>query len=118
MHKMIKGRQNRGRRMRRSREREQATRETVGRAWLAWIASHGSPPTQAQLADSLQVSRHAVGRALRYLEVRGVPITSDSRRAKLVLDAMPSDHPAVERWKEVEAIKGRKEYAQNGSDEG
>lgn len=104
--------------MRRSREREQATRETVGRAWLAWIASHGQPPTQAQLAESLQVSRHAVGRALRYLEIRGVPITSDSRRARAVLGAMPSDHPAVERWKEVEAIKGQKESAHNGSGAG
>ena len=104
--------------MRRSREREQATRETVGRAWLEWIANHGQPPTQAQLAEALEVSRHAVGRALRYLEVRGVPITSDSRRAGLVLDAMPSDHPAAERWRAAEAIKGQKESAHNGSDRG
>ena len=97
--------------MRRSREREQVTRESVGRAWLDWITIEGQPPTQQQLADALDISRHAVGRALRYLEVRGVPITSDSRRAGLILDAMPSDHPAAERWRSVQAMR---ESAHNG----
>ena len=99
--------------MRRSKEREQALRERVGRAWLAWIEQHGRPPIQKELAESLGVSRHAVGRSLRYLEVRGVPITSDSRRAGLILEAMPSDHPAAERWRSVQAVE---ESAHNGGD--
>ena len=88
--------------MRRDKQREQALRESVGRAWLAWIERHGSPPIQQQLADELGISRHAVGRSLRYLEIRGVPITSDSRRASVTLGALPVDHPAAERWREEE----------------
>ena len=81
--------------MRRSREREQALRESVGRAWLAWTAEHGTAPRQDDLAASLAISRHAVGRALRYLERRGVPVASDSRRAMAVADQLPRDHPAA-----------------------
>ena len=81
--------------MDRCKEREQATREAVGRAWLAWVAEHGQAPAQAQLAQLLEISRHAVGRALRYLEARGVPGASDSRRAVAVLGMLPLDHPAA-----------------------
>jgi biotin operon repressor len=81
--------------MRRSKEREQALRESVGRAWLAWTAEHGTAPRQDDLAATLAISRHAVGRALRYLESRGVPVASDSRRAMAVADQLPRDHPAA-----------------------
>ena len=62
---------------------------------MAWVAQNGQAPSQDELAQLLAVSRHAVGRALRYLEARGVPVASDSRRARAILGMLPMDHPAA-----------------------
>ena len=75
--------------------REASQRLRVGKAWMD-AAAQGTLPRQGELAESLGLSVHQVGRALRWLEARGVAVVSDRRRAPRLLDLLPTNHPTSE----------------------
>ncbi|QDP54736.1 MAG: hypothetical protein GOVbin2833_25 [Prokaryotic dsDNA virus sp.] len=91
--------------------READQRLRIAEAWME-AAAAGQPPRQDQLAEDLGLSVHQIGRALRWLESRGVAVVSDRRRAKYLVLSLEPDHPireGLQIWLDQQSAQNRRE---------